>query len=156
MHARDERRSASTRFLRVPTVDWPAVAAGEKRQVRLVPAGAPRFHRHMVPSPIVAYASARNGVRGEVYIRGRQLMVLESFKIEPLIAISKADLEAEGFEDLVEYRRYWNAHRGGFRPMFKVIAYSIRPMEPGEEEEFALTIFRHLYGPWLRELVEPA
>ena len=147
---RHEPRSASTRFLRIPAVDWPAVAHGEKRQVRLLPHGAPRFHAHLLPSPVVGYA------RGTTEIRSAAMLVVESFKVEPLLAISGADLELEGFADLDDYRRYWNAHRGGFRPMTRVHAYSIRPLEPGEEEDFARSIFQHLYGPWLREALTTA
>lgn len=142
---RHEPRSASTRFLRIPAVDWPAVAQGEKRQVRLLPHGAPRFHAHLLPSPVVGYS------RGSIDIRSAAMLVVESFKVEPLLAISAPDLRAEGFDDIDEYRRYWNAHRGGFKPMTRVHAYTIRPFEPSECDDFARSIFHHLYGPWLRE-----
>jgi hypothetical protein len=140
---RHERRRLTTRFLRIPPVDWPAVLCGEKRQVRQHVVMAPAMSNTLLPTPVVGYI---NGSRG---LRDAQLLVVEAYRVEPLLAISQRDLEAEGFRGIDEYRRYWNAHRGGFKPLAKVAVYDVRPFAGDDAEEFGRSIFQHLYGPWL-------
>lgn len=139
-------RRVSTRFLRVPPIDWPDVITGRKTQIRHRSYLASRFEMSQMPCPVVGYA--RESKRE---LRHVGMLVVEAFRAEPILAISPADLRREGFDDLSEYRRYWRAHRNGFRPMDEVYVYDVRPMGEDEVADFAGSIFRHLYGPWLDE-----
>lgn len=134
-------RSVSTRFLRIPWRDWAAVVTGEKRMIRLTFEGPTPT---LMPTPCVAY-SQRIGQFN------RQLMTLLSMRTEPLGAISPADVAAEGYESLSEFRLYWKSRlpRGrGWDPLQKVVVVEIRPWEPDDYTLFSEAIFDHIYGPW--------
>jgi hypothetical protein len=129
-------RSFRTPFVTVPQRDWPAVAAGTKRELRqpLGKVSAPsvttlKLH---VPIPVVGYTKAAFGKTRRV-----GLLVCERFWMEPLGAISPASIEAEGFETVKEFRAYW---RGRYNDRFdrfqRVWCIALRPYEPADEERF--------------------
>lgn len=133
--------------MRVPAIDWPALTVGTKRQLRVRSERAPTTNVEPLPTPIVGYVTDTALSNG---YRAAAMLVLEAIRVEPLLAISPADLEAEGFTSMDEYRKYWNAHRdGGFRPLAKVAVLSLRPFEPDDLDELGRAVLGHLYGPWL-------
>lgn len=140
------RREASTLSLRIPRVDWAAVSAGTKTQLRAAGRSAPRFQHVKPPRPIVLYSFLRYRDTGEY-----RLHVLEDVFHEPLGAITPEGLAAEGMPDLKEFRRYWSARHSdsGFRPLTSVTVYCLRPWRDGDREYFADVLLTYLYGPWL-------
>lgn len=142
-------RKASTQFLHVPLVDWPAIKAGRKTEFRAVGRHA-RGHLSLVtPGPVVCFAWRRHGRRDPE----TALMTLEAAWSEPLGAISPESLEREGFESLADFRRYWRdryfGRQGPFKPLTIVQVYRVRPWAPTDRVDMADALLRHLYGFWL-------
>lgn len=139
-------RKASTLSLRVPRVDWAAISAGTKTQLRGVGRGMPRFLAITPPRPIVLYSFMRFRDTAEF-----RLHVLEDVFYERLGAITPEGLAAEGMADLKEFRRYWSDrhHQSGFKPLTRVTVYCLRPWRDGDRERMADILIDHLYGPWL-------
>lgn len=135
---------ASTRFLRVPLLDWPGVKVGRKTEFRRVASGrTARFP--YTPTPVVAYT-----IRGETY--DHKLMVLEAVRDDTLWAISEdpEGLAREGFETYDEFRNYWKRRHGSYLPLTMVKVYRVHqwnprtdPMMRGEE------LVQRLYGEFL-------
>ena len=148
-------RRVARLFLRVPWRDWSAVVTGEKRMLRqpiqvlgLSLVSAPR------PSPVIGFT-----VRPRISAYENAMLVLEAYRHEPLGAISPADLEAEGFDSLTDFRRYWIARHPtgrGFDPLMTVAVCQVRPWEPDDAAAMGDVLLRHLYGEWLPAPVEAA
>lgn len=143
-----EQIRCSTTFLRVPTMDWPAVKRGIKREFRASfgKNKTPKLFQVKAPTPVVAYSiNSRNEYDA-------RLMVMEDIWTEPLGAISPDSLAAEGFRDLGEFRRYWMEREGRrFTPSRTVFAYRVRPWQPGDEELMGRALLERLYGAFLPE-----
>lgn len=144
------QRQARTAFLRVPTGDWIAVTRGDKPEFRASPRAVSKLWSIEPPTPVVAYRhSPAHGY-------DHSLMVLEQMWIEPLGAISEESLEAEGFESLAEFRRYWmQREKTLFKPTRKVTVYRVRPWEDGEERVHADRLFERLYGAFTEAAATP-
>lgn len=137
-------RSAKTLMMRVPRVDWAAICAGTKTQLRGVGGGMPAFGNVKLPRPIVIYSFVRFRATAE-----QRLHVIESVELEPLGAITPEGLAAEGMADLKEFRRYWIERYDGFKPLCVVKVYTLRPWQDGDRERFGDVLLSYLYGPWL-------
>lgn len=137
-----------TLFLRIPTTDWARVLAGEKREFREAGRYGPRWGvmAHKLPIPIVGYRYRSFGGAPE-----STMLVLERTWSEPLGAISKASLEAEGFADIGEFRRYWKARhpRRGFRPLSITQVYGVRPFTEDDRAAMGARLLELLYGEFL-------
>lgn len=141
----------STTFLRVPSEDWVPVTRGAKSEFRASPRAVSRLWSVEPPTPVVAYR-VRGGAAGGY---DSKLMVLEDKWLEPLGAISQESLEAEGFQTLAEFRRYWmQRERRRFMPTRMVTVYKVRLWQPEDEREFAEMIFRRLYGKQLEQVTK--
>lgn len=136
-------RHVTTRFLRVPLVDWPAVKIGRKTEYRRpVSTRAPIFP--YTPTPVVAYA-----LRGKTY--DHRLMVLESIRQETLWQIrdSPESLEREGMETYEQFRAYWKARTRKYLPLAVVYVYRVMPWMPGDEQAMGAELIGHLYKDFL-------
>lgn len=145
------QRRVSTQFLRVPSMDFPAVRIGVKTEFRTMPREGSNIVRNAnYPTPVIAYATAYGPLRELRH----KLMVLESHKFEPLFAIAE-DREAlarEGFPSYPEFRRYWRARQKGvYRPMQKVHVWRVRPfsIEQGDGLLFGLMLLERVYGDYI-------
>lgn len=136
-----------TPFVHVPVVDWAAVRIGQKREFRTAPHGNLPAAHNMPFMPILAVAWTRT----KAGIRREELMILEEAWMEVLHAISQASIEAEGFSTRAEFKRYWRVRYGGtgWRALSRVMVIRVRPLEPGDLEQQAEALQRHLYGLWL-------
>lgn len=126
-----------THYLPVPRLEWPKVAHGQKTELRV--AGAVSLF--VCPSPVIGYSTGEHDVRVG-------LLVCEEVRSERLGAISPASLEAEGFESVDEFRRYWKARhdRGVYNPLSTVMVYRLRPWDPSEDpERFGRLLLDRLY-----------
>lgn len=140
------QRQARTLFLRVPTSDWVAVTRGVKREFRASPSAVSKLWDTEPPTPVVAYrVDPSHGY-------DCKLMILEDTWIEPIGAISQESLEAEGFNSLAEFRRYFvNRERTRFRPTRKITVYRIRPWQEGDARYFGDRLFERLYGAFTNQ-----
>jgi hypothetical protein len=146
--------TVSTRFLRVPSTDWPAVKRGYKRQFRKAGKGAGGFglDKIKLPTPVVLYKSDGKAlVQADLgYQPEAKLAVLESVEREPLGAISEASLALEGFASLQEFRRYWiQRERRRWQPTRLVWVYTVRPWDHSDHSFFGQQLIDHLYGDFL-------
>lgn len=144
-----KQRRLATLFLRVPSIDWPRVAIGEKTEFRTMPREGSRVLTTYLPTPVVAYATANGPLREMVH----KLMVLEERRYEPIFAISD-DPEAirrEGFESYDHFRRYWRARQKGvYRPMQRVWVWRVRPWDDREDHvRLSVAMLEHLYEDYL-------
>lgn len=142
------QRQARTVFLRVPAADWIAVSRGRKREFRASHSACSALWDVKTPTPVVAYRVKRIGGQPDYEAK---LMVLERRWQEPLGAISKESLEAEGFESLAEFRRYWmRRERRHFTPTRMVTCYRVRTFNADEDpDEMGRVLFDRLYGEFL-------
>lgn len=139
------RSTVSTQFLRVPRIDWARVLTGEKRELRLTGYGA--LQTRSAPTPVVGYSfqSYRS-------LPDAALMVLERTWSEPLGAITRESLAAEGFQTLRDFKHYWrNRHKSvGYRPLAVVQVVQVRPWEKATDPElFGAELLGRLFGRWL-------
>lgn len=134
-------RKVSTRFLRVPLLDWPGVKIGRKTEFRKLAAGRRPIFPY-TPTPVVGYT-----LNGTTY--DHRVMVLTGVREETLWAISESpeSLSREGFDTYEAFRDYWKLRHRTYRPLSIVIVYSVRawsqradPMMMGER------LVEHLYG----------
>lgn len=139
------RHQASTRFLRVPVVDWPSVRAGIKTEFRTRPRQGSRLLSVTLPSPVVAYSNARPEI-------ATKLMVLTHRDYAPLFGIAE-DPEAlarENCETYDAFRTYWRArNKGLYVPLQKVWVWRVRPWAFGDDEAMGLRLLGDLYGEHL-------
>lgn len=141
-----EQRRVSTAFLRVPTMDWVVVTRGIKKEFRASPRAVSKLWSVDPPTPVVAYR-VRSGPAGG---HDAKLMVLEEKWLEPLGAISPASLEAEGFESIAEFRRYWmQREKRRFAPTRMVTVYRVRPWHYTDRARFGDMLLERLYGEHL-------
>jgi hypothetical protein len=141
------RQVIKTPMLRVPRHDWAAITTGAKRQFRICGRGnPPTFTKHL-PTPVVLHSQT------QFQTQPRTCMgVVEEVRREPLGAISPEDLEAEGFQTLAEFRRYWidrHEYSVGFKPLSIVGVYTVRPWREGDRELFGEALLTYLFGQWL-------
>lgn len=136
--------SAKTVFLRVPVEDWAAVSVGTKTEFRIP--GRPAWAlRVKPPTPVVAYAQHRNGVRV-----GNQLMLLEQTRSEPLGYLTDEALAREGFPDFAHFRRYWMKRRKEhFRPGDLCQVFRVRRITTDEYDYLGRLLLARLYGEHL-------
>lgn len=136
-------RKVSTRFLRVPLLDWPGVKVGRKTEFRRA-AGKRAARFPYTPTPVVAYT-----LRGQTY--DHKVMVLESVREDTLWAISEdpEGLEREGFETYAEFRNYWKRRNGTYLPLTKVHVYRVRPWDHADPAVCGVDLINHLYGEYL-------
>lgn len=137
------QRKASTRFLRVPIADWPAVKIGRKTEFRLATKRPSRIN--YTPTPVVAYS-----LNGSTY--DRELMVLEDVRRETLWQIKEQpeSLAAEGFASYEDFRRYWLARHRSFDPLSMVYVYVMSPFDPDfSPEALGARLVEHLYGEFM-------
>lgn len=142
------RHQASTRFLRVPAADWPAVRLGAKTEFRTRPRESSRLLSCNVPTPVVAYTTSTLGWPD---IKS-QLMVLEDRRYEPLFNIAEDEgaLAREGFESYDHFRRYWRKRNAGrYVPMQRVWVWRVRRFEPGDLQALGARLLTDLYGEHL-------
>lgn len=145
----------STRFLRVPSFDWPAVKIGAKTEFRTKPREGSRLITCNTPTPVVAYSLSNGPLRQIV----SKLMVLEERKFEPLFALAEdaEGLAREGFESYDHFRRYWRKrNKGRFVPMQRVWVWRVRPWRHapdewsrGDEDKMGEALIEELYGEHL-------
>lgn len=135
--------SVSTAILRVPRVDWSAIIAGTKTQLRHGPRGKPLG---TLPRPVVVYS--HQNFKSDADAR---LVALEDITREPLGAISPEGLAAEGFDSLKEFRRYWalRHHSHTFNPLLIVNVYHLALWTDGDRARFGDKLMTDLYGDWL-------
>jgi hypothetical protein len=147
------QRQVSTLFLRVPSIDWPAVRIGVKTEFRTMPrAGSRIVLNRNYPTPVVAYATSNGPLRELAH----RLMVLEAHRFEPLFAIAE-DAEALRREQQPSYdhfRRYWRMRQKGvYRPMQQVHVWRVRPFRLEDDlEQFGVQLLHRLYGDYLKSL----
>lgn len=140
-----EQAHVYRQFIRIPTVDWPAIAQGRKTEFRAVGRYATHSARLQAPAPVIGYMRQR--FRSDVE---RALFVLEETWTEPLMAISPDSLAREGFRSYREFRHYWNRrHRVGFKPLSTVNVYRLRPWREGDGDWLGALLMERLYGEWL-------
>lgn len=145
--------SMSTIFLRVPTVEWPAIKRGIKREFRtgLGHNKTPKLWDVKTPTPVVAYTVSQRGVYDQ------QLMVLEAAWQEPLGAISPESLAAEGFATLAEFRRHWmRRERKRFPATRQVFVCRLRPWAPDDRQRLGPMLLDRLYGAFLPDAQQRA
>lgn len=141
------QRSASTLFLRVPSVDWARVRVGEKTEFRTLPHESSRLLKTYTPTPVVAYSRDGRGNYEQL------LMVLEERRFEPVfnLATDPEGVRREGFESYDEWRRYWRKRRRGvFRPMERAYVWRVRFFDA--EPDMLLMgelLMDRLYGDYL-------
>jgi hypothetical protein len=137
---------ASRRFLRVPSVDWPAVTQGRKTEFRQQGRYRLLTTNLSCPTAVVGYLSGANGTP-----RRERLLVIEEAWQEPLGAISPESLAREGFASLAEFRGYWRGRiqTGTWKPLTTVQVYRVRPLAPADVDGLGRALFLHLYGDWL-------
>jgi hypothetical protein len=138
-------RTCTTVFLRVPSLDWPKVVTGEKRELRTMGRYALMAGRIRAPELVVGYLVRRYDERRE------QLLIVDDAWQEPLGAISPQSLAAEGFESFGEFRSYWKLRfpRSGWRPLSTVQVCTLRPFTPADHEPMAERLLQRIYGRWL-------
>lgn len=140
------RHQASTRFLRVPAVDWPAVRIGAKTEFRTRPRDGSRLLTCNTPTPVVAYTTSSTPLRE---LR-TQLMVLLERRYEPVFSIAEdADaLAREGFDDYAHFRRYWRKRNGGrYVPMQRVWVWRLRSWDKhSDPSDLGCQLIHDLYG----------
>jgi hypothetical protein len=158
-------RRAHNRPVRVPRGDWEAVITGRKRMYRsysdswhsrslpLIPAG------EVFPRPAVIYSRVE---QRHSHVDAA-LAVILSYRQEPLGAISRADLIAEGFirsADPLEvrtginrFRRYWKRRyiAWGWRPSDLISVVELRPWTEADYDWTCASLFEQLYGDWRGE-----
>lgn len=143
---RSSARSFRTPLLPIPHRDWPEVAAGRKTEIRWPLGGIPPSTltslKSLAPIPVVGYTrrtpsapTARHG-----------LLVCDGGWVEPLGAIAQTSIEAEGFETVKEFRRYWRArYNGKFDGFKRVWCFKVRPyLAAADEERFKDDLYRFL------------
>lgn len=145
--ARDEPTSAkihnalrarvTNTIVMVPDTDWSRVIAGEKQMFRSY---SRRVTPAILPTPVVAYRIGLNG--GAI----TKVLWLEDTWQEPLGTITDADLAAEGFATLSDFRRYIEQRypKGGYRPLAPVQVYRIRPITDEDRVAFAHRLMEYL------------
>ena len=146
---RPRRSRVSTKFLRIPQVDWAAVVTGHKTELRRVHGKAfgERLHGPapgclVLPEVAVGWRKTRVPA-GHEY----RLLVIEEVWEEPLGAISPESLEREGCSSIEEFRRYWNGReRHPFPPLATAVAWRFHPLPESERADAANRIFQRLYG----------
>lgn len=140
------QRRASTVFLRVAGVDWPAVKRGQKTEFRSgIGRNVTQMWSLVTPCPVVAYSYSK--VAGYSHA----LMVLEETWREPLGAITPESLAREGFATFAEFRRYIMAReRRHFTPTREVAVFRVRPWTPDDERTMADALLDRLYGEFLK------
>jgi hypothetical protein len=142
--------SLRTPIVGVPNRDFPAVAAGTKREFRM-PWVADATHSALqrVPTPVVAYSkTTRIGGAGRSC-----LLVCERFWREPLDAISPASIEAEGFTSIKEFRGYWRyRYKKGYDRFQQVWCFRVRPHTAEDEEHFKDVLYERLLHEPLRRI----
>lgn len=138
------QRQASTLFLRVPKAEWPEVTLGVKREFRAGSGKVSALFNVEPPVPVVAYTVDTFGRYKNA------LMVLEAVWREPLGAITKESLEAEGFTTFEEFFDHWIAreHRP-FPTLAMTTVYRVRPWGLEDYRGMADELLRHLYGEFL-------
>lgn len=136
--------TVKTLSLRVPRVDWSAITAGTKTQLRHGARFGASFRD--LPRPVVLYSFQQ--FRRDADFK---LAVLEDCYKEPLGAITPEGLAAEGVADLKAFRTYWSHrhHRGGFDPLLTVAVYCLAPWRAGDRARFGDVLMERLYGEWL-------
>lgn len=133
-----QQRTVSARRLRVWWDDWSLVVTGAKRQYR-APARFGLLNREQFPVPVLVYTT-RNRVRRA------KLVVLEEQFEQPLMALSLADIHAEGFADISEFRAYWcQRHQRGVDPMGRVHVHVLRPLLPDDGQRLGEHLLDYLY-----------
>lgn len=140
------RHKASTLFLRIPLMDWPAITQGLKTELRMAGRGTPHVDRLRPPCPIVGYARGHHSPNLRT-----AMLVLEEAWSEPLGAISPESLRNEGFDSIREFRRYWRKrHRQtGYRALTRVSVFRLRAWRPDDEEEMGRVLLHRLYGEFI-------
>lgn len=134
-------RKVSTRFLRVPLIDWPSVKIGRKTEFRKFPHRSSTIFPY-TPTPVVGYAA-----RGATYDHG--MLVLEAMRTENLwdIKDNEESLRREGFDTYEEFRDYWkHRHNSRYRPLDPIVVYTVRPLN-GITDQMILgeLLYLHLY-----------
>lgn len=148
-----QQRQVSTLFLRVPSIDFPAVRLGLKTEFRTMPhEGSNIVRNRNYPTPVVAYATSSGALRELAH----KLMVLEQHRFEPLFAITE-DMEALSREQQPSYdhfRRYWRARQKGvYRPMQRVHVWRVRPFRlESDYEQMGVGLLERLYGDFLHDV----
>lgn len=141
------QREVRTTFLRVPTVDWPAVRQGHKTEFRATGRAVTQLWNveEYCPTPVVGYAvtNARTD-------HDSKLLVLEATWHEPLAAISDDSLSREGFPDMAHFRRYWMERtKRRFAPLAEAHVYRIRPFTSEDCADMGQRLLGRLYGQHL-------
>lgn len=74
--------------------------------------------------------------------------ILESFRREPIGAISSEDLATEGFEYMPAFRYYWtNRYKKiGWRPWDEVTVIELSPMRDGSRDWAARWLYGQVFG----------
>lgn len=134
---------ARTTFLRVPSIDWPAVKLGAKTEFRATGRAATQVWNVQCPTPVVGYRVV-NGQHDSIPL------VLEATWREPLAGISAESLEREGFESMAHFRRYWmqRTHRR-FTPLTQCHVYRVRPLRAEDIAPLGVLLVHKLYGEHL-------
>lgn len=136
------KRTATTNFLRVPSVDWAAVSTGYKTEFRML-GQFPWAASIKTPTPVVAYTSSPG-------FAAAKLMVLEETFTMPLGMISDESLAREGFPDLSHFRRYWKRRTSKrFALMDTVQAFRVRLATADDYDAMGRMLLAHLYGEHL-------
>jgi hypothetical protein len=139
------KHSASTIYLRVPRIDWPAVKLGLKTEFRGQGRFFPLLTNVDTPAPVVLWTALPHSDEPEM-----RMAVLEACWQEPLRMISPESLAREGFASFKEFKTYWRIHRAkntGFKPMTAVWVYRVRPWRGDEDvAELGERMIRRLYG----------
>jgi hypothetical protein len=141
-------RSVSNLPIRVPSQDWARVVTGDKGMFRtyaqgrkplgdVVPAGTP------CPHPCLLYS--QRGAEKRLVLAPA---VLRAFRREPLGAISKEDLAAEGFKSMWKFRYYWTTRykKLGWRPWDEITVLEVTPMTDELTRWSAEWFFEQLFG----------
>ncbi len=139
-------KELSTRFLRAPFEDWPALSQGYKTEFRAAPMGV-AVRSLQAPQPVVLYAASG-------YVKKKKLMVLEWHETQRLmdIADDPESLLREGFESYDHFRRYWRARtRKPFRPLQEVEAFRLRPWLQDDPLRLGPSLLERLYGDFISE-----
>jgi hypothetical protein len=140
------KHSASTLVIRLPLIDWPALRAGTKSEVRVTSRSTSFLAKIEPPQPFLGVARSRHSEDRT------GMFVLEGTWLEMLGAISQESIEREGFASIKEFRRYWRDHRSSnraFKPLERYRVVRLRPWTPEDYDVMARRLLDRLYGPWL-------
>ncbi len=136
-------QTLTTRFLRVPSVDWADIVVGRKTEVRTIGRYALCHWRVKPPELVVGYLVRRHEERRE------RLLIVEDAWSEPLGAISPESIANEGFESLDEFRSYWLT-RHKWQPLATVQVAKLRPyVEGADRRVMEERVLQRVYGRWL-------